>query len=80
MTTTETITAEITDGPYILAAPCPDCGQRMMFPIELEIALSMRPSTGKRLRPALTYKSQEHRCDDDAGQQAMFEGNGEAPM
>ena len=78
MTTTETQSTEISDGPYLLSAPCPNCASQLRFPIELYLDLRMSGRNGTTVVPGMSKKALEHRCGDD--QPAMFEGNGQAPM
>lgn len=50
-------------GPYTLRAPCPECGQVVHFPVELDVRLAV-DTTGGKLRPVLRTKATEHSCGE----------------
>jgi hypothetical protein len=66
---------QITAGTYSFNADCPECGARIVLPVELETRLTVTGSAGGKIRPFMSSKSVEHSCGQDA-QPPMFEGNG----
>jgi len=72
---TDGVTAQITAGNYALNSDCPECGARVIFPVEIKTRLTVTGDEGGKLRPVFSTKAVVHECGT-TGQAPLFEGNG----